>query len=140
MRISDWSSDVCSSDLRGPSPLTADFWQDGMTDIAAVATQVIAAPAQWWQSVAPRRSGPVTLLQVAVVALIAVVVLVIVQRPLSRHFGVDPAMASPAPARRTFAAFVAWLNATAVPMAVLWSVDGVLATEDRKSTRLNSSP
>src|SRR3546814_19133290 len=60
---------------RGPSPLTTDFWQDGMTDIAAVATQVIAAPAQWWQSVAPRRSGPVTLLQVAVVALIAVVVL-----------------------------------------------------------------
>lgn len=112
---------------RGPAPFLPSFWQNGVADIAAVAEEVIAAPAIWWQADGERRAGVTTLLQMAVVAVIAVILLVPVQRWLRRHFGFNAANDTPSPVRRTVAAFIEWLSRTAMPLAILWAGYGVLA-------------
>src|SRR3546814_14791270 len=40
MRISDWSSDVCSSDLRFKSPAVADFGVERIADAQAIAAAI----------------------------------------------------------------------------------------------------
>lgn len=112
---------------RGRPPFAPQFWQDGIADLEAVAADVIAAPSKWWRADEGRRSGATSLLQIGLVAALAIIVLLPIQLWLRRHFGVDPSNENPSPARRTFAAFINWLNRTAIPLAVLWAGYAVLA-------------
>src|SRR5690606_30752691 len=112
---------------RGPAPFLPSFWRRGLDDIGAVAEQVMAAPSVWWEADDGRRAGVTTLLQMAVVAILAVILLVPVQRWLRRHFGFNAAIATPSPVRRTVAAATEWLSRTAIPLAILWAAYGVLA-------------
>ncbi len=112
---------------RGVSPISPAFWRDGIADIAAAAEQVMAAPQEWWEATGERRSGTTTLMQMAVVALLAIVLVFPMQRWLHRHYGTRSDIESPSPARRTVAAFTELMNRTAMPLAVLWAAYGVVA-------------
>jgi potassium efflux system protein len=112
---------------RGPSPFNPVFWRDGIADAQAVSAQVQAAPAQWWAAGEERRSGTATLLQILLVALVAVVLLIPVQRWLRSHYGLRPDIEEPSQVRRTIAAFTELVGRTAMPLAVLWTAYGVLA-------------
>ncbi|MFN4277132.1 MAG: DUF3772 domain-containing protein [Ferrovibrio sp.] len=112
---------------RGASPFSPVFWHDGLADIVAAAQEVRAAPQAWLEADGDRRAGSTTLMQMAVVALLAVVLVIPAQRWLHRHYGVRPDTSDPSPVRRTVAAFTELMNRTAMPLAVLWAVYGVVA-------------
>lgn len=112
---------------RGQAPFLPAFWQNGLADIAAVAEEVAAAPVVWWKADTGRRAGLTTLLQMTVIAVLALILLVPVQRWLHRHFGFNPSNEAPSPVRRTVAAFIEWLSRTAMPLAILWAGYAVLA-------------
>jgi Small-conductance mechanosensitive channel len=111
---------------RGQSPFSPSFWQNGVADIEAAADSVTEAPAIWWAADEGRRPAVATMLQMGMIAILAIVLLVPVQRWLRRRFGIDASIDAPSPVRRTIGAFVEWLNWTAMPLAVLWAVYGVL--------------
>lgn len=112
---------------RGASPFSPAFWRDGLADIVAAAEAVKAAPQAWLEAGDNRRAGSTTLMQMAVVALLAMALVIPMQRWLHRHYGVHPDTQGPSPARRTVAAFTELMNRTAMPLAVLWAVYGVVA-------------
>src|SRR3546814_2799943 len=115
MRISDWSSDVCSSDLRAPdagpkaggahpppssAPRAVRHWEDGAAKMVAFRD--------------PARSGR----------------------------GCPPSLAQSAHRKRGKLPYAARQNPMASVLArpnLCPAEDGRLATLDRKSTRLNSS-
>lgn len=115
---------------RGASPFNPDFWRSGFDDIAAIAPQVTALPAQWWAADEGRRPGHSTLLQIVIVIAVASVLLIPTQRWLSSHYGIQPDIEKPSPVRRTIAAFTVLLRYTAMPLAVLWAAYGVLLGND----------
>lgn len=112
---------------RGASPFSPAFWRDGLADIGSAAEAVKAAPQAWWEAADNRRAGSTTLMQMAVVALLAVVLVIPMQRWLHRHYGVHSDVQEPSPVRRTVAAFTELMNRTAMPLAVLWAAYGVVA-------------
>lgn len=112
---------------RGRAPFLPAFWQDGLADLTELGDLVAADPSALWTPDPGRRAGTTTLLQMAVLALLAIILLVPVQRWLRRHFGCDPELQTPSPVRRTIAAFIEWLSRTAMPLAILWAAYGVLA-------------
>jgi len=113
---------------RGPSPFNPAFWRDGIAEVQAVSAQVMAAPAQWWEANDQRRSGHVTLLQILLVALVAVGILFPAQRWMRRHYGLQPENTEPSTVRRTIAAFTELVGRTAIPLAALWVGYGVLVS------------
>lgn len=115
---------------RGASPFNPDFWRNGAEDIGAISTQVAAIPAQWWAADEGRRPGRTTLLQIVIVIAVAGVLLIPMQRWLSRHYGIQADIESPSPVRRTIAAFTVLLRCTAMPLVVLWAAYGVLLGND----------
>lgn len=115
---------------RGASPFNPDFWRSGFDDIAAIAPQVTAIPAQWWEADQGRRPGHSTLLQIVIVIAVASILLVPTQRWLSRYYGIQEGIETPSPVRRTIAAFTVLLRYTAMPLAVLWAAYGVLLGND----------
>lgn len=112
---------------RGQSPFSPDFWREGAADIGAAIDQEYADPKRWWRLENTRGSAVTTLLQMALVAAVAVVLLIPVQRSLGRSFGITPAPAPPSPARRNAAALVVLIRRTALPLVVMWTAYGVLA-------------
>jgi small-conductance mechanosensitive channel len=112
---------------RGTSPFNPDFWRNGSEDIAAVSAQVTSLPEQWWAADEGRRPGRTTLLQIVMVIGVAGILLIPMQRWLSRNYGVHPENETPSAVRRTIAAFTVLLGHTAMPLAVLWAAYGVLA-------------
>jgi potassium efflux system protein len=115
---------------RGASPFNPDFWRSGIEDIGAISTQVAAIPAQWWAADEGRRPGRTTLLQIVIVIAVAGILLIPMQRWLSRHYGIQAHIESPSPVRRTIAAFTVLLRCTAMPLVVLWAAYGVLLGND----------
>ncbi len=115
---------------RGVSPFNPDFWRSGFDDIAAISTQVIAVPAQWWAADEGRRPGHSTLLQIVMVVALASALLIPTQRWLRRQYGIHPETEDPSPVRRTIAAFTVLLGHTAMPLVVLWAAYGVLVGND----------
>lgn len=112
---------------RGLSPFNPAFWNDGIADVQAVSTQVLAAPAQWWMAGEQRRTGLTTVLQILLVVFVAAVLLIPIQRWLRRHYGLRSDVDDPSQARRTMAAFTELAGRTAMPLVVLWTAYGVLA-------------
>lgn len=112
---------------RGASPVSQSFWREGLADLVAAAAVVRTAPQEWWDASDNRRAGSTTLMQMALVALLSVVLVIPMQRWLHRHHGVRPDMQEPSAARRTVAAFTELLNRTAIPLTVLWTAYGVVA-------------
>ncbi|MEK9967955.1 MAG: DUF3772 domain-containing protein, partial [Ferrovibrio sp.] len=115
---------------RGTSPFNPDFWRSGFDEIAAVAPQVMDIPAHWWAAEDGRKPGKTTLLQIVMVVVLAAILLVPVQRWLSRNYGIHPENQTPSPVRRTIAAFTVLLGHTAMPLAILWAAYAVLAGND----------
>lgn len=113
---------------RGPSPFNPAFWRDGIAEVQAVSARVMAAPAQWWDANDQRRSGGTTLLQILLIALVAVGLLFPAQRWARRHYGIQPENTEPSTVRRTIAAFTELIGRTAIPLATVWVAYGVLAS------------
>lgn len=111
---------------RGPAPFLPTFWRNGLDDIGELAGRLAADPSLLWTPDPGRRAGLTTLLQMAVIALLAVILLLPLQRWLRRHFGWNPAVPVPSPVRRTIAGFTEWISRTAMPLVVLWAAYGIL--------------
>lgn len=116
---------------RGASPFNPDFWRNGFDDIRAVSTQVADAPAQWWQAAEGRRAGHITLLQIAMVVVVAAMLLIPMQRWLRQAYGIRAEdTEEPSAGRRTVAAFAVLMGHTAMPLVALWAAYGVLVGND----------
>lgn len=111
---------------RGQAPFLPAFWRNGLADVTELVNLVTTDPALLWTPDPGRRAGTTTLLQMAVVALLALILFVPVQRWLRRHLGRNPKIQTPSPVRRTIAGFIEWGGRTAMPVVVVWAAYGVL--------------